>query len=157
VQRESCQPFAITGFPPVIHKRERPLRTVIYRQLSGEKNSKRGEINRQRSYTLPLGRHCLSARAERKTVKTKKIAWEVLLFAKPFRNFVPECESRDPGLNGFCISDAVVCQKMQANQNNQSVVIDFDFYTRRFGDVQGGILRVNKAIDWNSPQFHRQE
>jgi len=34
----------------------------------------------------------------RKTVESSKIAWEVLLFAKPFRDIVPECGLRDPEL-----------------------------------------------------------
>jgi hypothetical protein len=61
--------------------------------LSGELTTR--DETRFRSSTLPG-----SARAEAEDYELIKDRLEVLLFAKPFRDLVPECEPRDPGSNG---------------------------------------------------------
>jgi hypothetical protein len=85
-RRERCQPAEATGFPPVfnstggsIHTLENPLRT------------------RRNALPLPLPG---SAQAEAEDYELIKDRLEVLLFAKPFRDLVPECGPRDPGSNG---------------------------------------------------------
>jgi hypothetical protein len=49
---------------------------------------------------LPLGMATkFGARRRRKTMKKLKIAWRLCFSRKPFRDLVPECEPRDPGVN----------------------------------------------------------
>ena len=83
-----CQPNAITGFPPVLHNGEllSRLENQAWRTLYDN------------ATTHASARHArFSARAEAEDYKPSKDRLEVLLFAKPFRNLVPEC---DPGIRG---------------------------------------------------------
>jgi hypothetical protein len=90
-----------------------------------------------------LKRQGLSARAEAEDGQISKDRWEVLLFAKPFRDFVPECGPRDPGSNGGLLNwMPQAAARMQANLDTQSLVLDCEVYTRTFGIAQGGIKRV---------------
>ena len=90
-----------------------PLQSQDFHLLSTTGNVYPGEKNSNAESSLPTTRRRSSAcngtairrMPKRKTVKSEKIAWEVLLFAKPFRNFVPECEPRDSGsIGGFLYS-----------------------------------------------------
>jgi hypothetical protein len=81
---------------------------------------------------------------KRKTVKSKKDRWEVLLFAKPFRNFVPECEPRDSGsIWRLSVFDARVPDTIQTKSDTQTIVLGFKVYSRTPEIVQGGIKRVS--------------
>ena len=62
---------------------------------------KRGELfaTTRRNASSALGWQ-FGHKPKRKTTKPSKDRLEVLLFAKPFRNLVPECEPRDPGSIG---------------------------------------------------------
>lgn len=105
---------------------------------------KRGELfwtTRRRSSACN-GR-AYSAHAEAEDGQISKDRWEVLRFAKPFRDFVPECGPRDPGSNGGLLNwMPEAAARMQANLNTQSLVLDCEVYTRTFLIVQGGIKRV---------------
>jgi hypothetical protein len=86
-RRKRCQPAEATGFPPVFHK-QRGVRSIAWRTLA------------TRDETLPLPSLVFSAQAEAEDSELIKDRLEVLLFAKPFRDLVPECGPRDPGPNG---------------------------------------------------------
>src|SRR5882724_5419839 len=80
---------------------------------------------------------------KRKTVKSKKDRWEVLLFAKPFRNLVPECEPRDWGsIGGFLYSMPESLKRIQTNSDTQTDVLGFKVYSRTPEIAQGGIKNV---------------
>ena len=84
-----------------------------------------------------------SAHAEAEDGQISKDRWEVLLFAKPFRNLVPECGPRDPGSNGGLLNwMPQAAARMQANLDTQSLVLDSELYTRTLGVAQGGIKSV---------------
>ena len=87
-RREPCQPAEATGFPPVFNKYGE-AQSIVWRTLTTR------DETRFRSPTQPG-----SARAEAEDYELIKDRLEVLLFAKPFRDLVPECEPRDPGSNG---------------------------------------------------------
>ena len=126
VSHKPCQPFAITGFPPVLHNGQLP---------SGQEKSNAENSLRQRDDALPLAMAGLIRRMpKRKTVKSKKIAWEVLLFAKPFRNLVPECEPRDSGsIGGFLYSMPESLIRFRQTQTPRQSSSDLKFIAERTG------------------------
>lgn len=165
--RFSVRTVSLTGFrtssKPVnpIVQRE-PLSTLCNHRIStcypqrgvsirARKNSNAENSLRQQRYTLPLiVLRCgtaFSARPKRKTVKSKKIAWEVLLFAKPFRNLCSRMRIPGSGINyrGLLNSMPQVPARMQTNLDTCSLVLDFKSYTRTCNVVQGGIRSVNSC------------
>ena len=88
---------------------------------------------RQRDDALPLCNGRPNRRMpKRKTVKSKKIAWEVLLFAKPFRNLVPECEPRDSGsIGGFLYSMSERLIRFRQTQTPRQSSSDLKFIAER--------------------------
>ena len=137
-----------------------PQRGVPFGQHPGEKNSSAGYFSanstwRQRSYTLPLGMAMRFRRMpKRKTVKSKKIAWEVLLFAKPFRNLCSRMRIPGSGINyrGLLNSMPPAPARLQADLDTCSLVLDFKECTRTRRVVQGGIWMVN--LDRKPPLLH---
>ena len=106
VSRNRCQPFAITGFPPVIHNGE---------CLSGRENSNAENSLRQRDDALPLAMAGLSRRMpKQKTVNLKRS-----LGGSAFRETLQELCSRirTPrfGVNWrLSIFDVKLARKIQA-------------------------------------------
>ena len=63
---------------------------------------------------------------------------EVLLLAKPFRNLVPECEPRDPGLiRGFQNWMPRAPAKIHGTPRHTVTVLDFIVYIKTPCDAQG--------------------
>ena len=81
---------------------------------------------------------------KRKTVKFIKDRMEVLLFAKPFRDLVPECGPRDPGSKWRLAELDATGRRKDAGKprDTQSLVLDCEVYIRTRRNVQGGIKGV---------------
>ena len=84
-------------------------------------------------------------------VKSKKIAWEVLLFAKPFRNFVPECGPRDSESNGgFLYSMPESLERFRQTRTPRQSSSDLKFIAERQklckGNQECHLLALTTAV-----------
>jgi hypothetical protein len=158
VQREPCQPFAITGFPPVIHNGECPFRTLRDEHparktqtrstlcSSFTNGTKTAQLHSSALSFLRLEQCVFGAcRSGRRSNLKRSLGG--LLFAKPFRNLCSRMRIPGPGINyrGLLNSMPQVSARMQTNLDTCSLVLDFKIYTRTCNDVQGGIWRVNSC------------
>ena len=117
-----------------------PLQSQVFHLLSttgschpGEKTQTRRTLYRQRDDALPVVMaQRIRRMPKRKTVKSKKDRWEVLLFAKPFRNLVPECEPRDSGsIGGFLYSMSERLIRFRQTQTPRQSSSDLKFIAER--------------------------
>ena len=130
VSRHHCQPFAITGFPPVIHNGER---------LSRQGKLKRGELFNDNATTLfrlqwqALIGACRSGR--RSNLKRS-------LGGSAFRETLQEpcSRMRTPrlGVNWrLSVFDVRATDSIQTNSDTQTIVLGFKVYSRTPEIVQG--------------------
>ena len=96
VSHKPCQPFAITGFPPVLHNGQLP---------SGQEKSNAENSLRQRDDALPLAMAGLIRRMpKRKTAKSKKIAGRFCFSRNPSGTLFPNANPETRGqLEAFSI------------------------------------------------------
>ena len=135
VSHYRCQPFAITGFPPVIHNAE---------CLSRREKLKRGELFNDNATTLfrLQWQALIGTRRSGRRSNLKRS-----LGGSAFRETLQELCSRmrTPrfGVNWrLSVFDARVTETIQTNSDTQTIVLGFKVYSRTCGIVQGGIKNV---------------
>jgi len=101
--------------------------------IQARETQARRTLYRQRDDALPLANAGLIRHVPtRKTVNTFKDRWEVLLFAKPFRNLVPECEPRDSGsIGGFLYSMPESLERFRQTRTPRQSSSDLKFIAER--------------------------
>jgi len=93
-----CQPFVITGFPPVIHNGECPLGSIRARKTQARDTSQPIQPGDSAATLFRLGWRCVfgACRSGRRS-NLKRSLGRFCFSRNPSGTFVPECGSRDPG------------------------------------------------------------
>jgi len=139
VSHYRCQPFAITGFPPVIHNGELPSRrekkqarrTLYDNAATLFRFAMAGQIGARRSGRRSNLKRSLGGSAFRETLQE------------------PCSRMRTPrlGVNWrLSLFDARVTETIQTNPDTQTNVLGFRVYSRTPEIVQGGIKNVTNKM-----------
>ena len=111
VRSSGCQPFEITGFPPVFNSKGSVHPDIAVRQT--------GELflQRARKRASTWTRHKIRRRPKRKTIHKLKIAWRLCYSRKPFREPCPRMRTPERGqLEAYEIG----CQELPRGFNRQA-------------------------------------